>query len=91
MNARKKPVYRRLLESAQIPEDLSEGAILLHVTGRQEAYIENYKGIMEYTDTRVMLLGKHCRLVVEGRHLSIPFYTAEEMRITGFIENIHYL
>ena len=56
MNSRKKPVYRRLLESAQIPEDLSEGAILLHVTGRQEAYIENYKGIMEYTDTRVMLL-----------------------------------
>lgn len=91
MNSRKKPVYRRLLESAQIPEDLSEGAILLHVTGRQEAYIENYKGIMEYTDTRVMLLGKHCRLVVEGRHLSIPFYTAEEMKITGYIEHISYL
>ena len=91
MNAKKKPVYHRLLESAQIPADLAEGAILVHVTGRQEAYIENYRGIMEYTDTRVMLLGKHCRLVIEGKHLTIPFYTAEEMRITGYIETIRYL
>ena len=66
MSSKKRPVYRRLLESAQIPEDLSEGAILLHVTGRKEAYIENYKSIMEYTDTRILLLGKHCRLEIGG-------------------------
>lgn len=91
MSSKKRPVYKRFLESAQIPEDLSEGAILLRVTGRSEAYIENYKSIMEYTDTRIMLLGKHCRLEIEGRHLKIPYYTAEEMKITGYIEHISYL
>lgn len=91
MNSRKRPVYQRLLESVQVPEDLLDGAILLQVTGRQEAYIENYKSILEYTDTRIMLLGKQGRLEIEGKHLTIPFYTSEEMKITGYIEHISYL
>ena len=91
MSSKKRPVYKKLLESAQIPEDLSEGAILLHATGRREAYIENYKGILEYTDTRILLIGKQCRLLIEGKHLRIPFYTSDEMKITGYIEHISYL
>lgn len=91
MSSKKKPVYKKLMESAQIPEDLAEGAILLQVTGRKEAYIENYRGIIEYTDTRIRLAGRHCRLEIEGRQLTIPFYTAEEMKITGYIEHISYL
>ena len=91
MSSKKKSLTQRILTSAQIPEDLSENALLFQVTGRQEAYIENYKGILEYTDSRILLLGKQCRLSVEGKHLAILFYTAEEMKITGQIERISYL
>lgn len=91
MSSKKRSLAQRILVSAQIPEDLSESALLFLVTGRQEAYIENYKGILEYTDSRILLLGKHCRLSIEGKHLMIPFYTAEEMKITGQIEHISYL
>ncbi len=91
MSSKKRSLAQRILVSAQIPEDLSESALLFQVTGRQEAYIENYKGLLEYTDSRILLLGKHCRLSIEGKHLMIPFYTAEEMKITGQIEHISYL
>lgn len=91
MSSKKRSLAQRILVSAQIPEDLSESALLFQVTGRQEAYIENYKGILEYTDSRILLLGKHCRLSIEGKHLMIPFYTAEEMKIPGQIEHISYL
>ena len=91
MSSKKRSLAQRILVSAQIPEDLSESALLFQVTGRQEAYIENYKGILEYTDSRILLLGKHCRLSIEGKHLMIPFYTSEEMKITGQIEHISYL
>ena len=91
MSSKKRSLAQRILVSAQIPEDLSESALLFQVTGRQEAYIENYKGILEYTDSQILLLGKHCRLSIEGKHLMIPFYTAEEMKITGQIEHISYL
>lgn len=91
MNVRKRPVYQKFLESANVPEELLDGAVLLQVTGKKEAYIENYKSILEYTDTRIMLLGKQGKLEIAGKHLKIPFYTAEEMRITGCIEHINYL
>ena len=91
MSSIKRSLAQRILVCADIREDLSESALLFQVTGRQEAYIENYKGILEYTDSRILLLGKHCRLSIEGKHLMIPFYTAEEMKITGQIEHISYL
>ena len=35
MSSKKKAIRQRILESAQIPEDLSRGAVLLQITGRE--------------------------------------------------------
>ena len=43
MSSKKKAIRQRILESAQIPEDLSRGAVLLQITGREEVYIENFR------------------------------------------------
>ena len=91
MSSKKKAIRQRILESAQIPEDLSRGAILLQITGREEVYIENFRGILEYTDCGILILGKQGRILIEGRHLQIPFYNSEEMKITGQIDQIRYL
>ena len=86
MSSKKKAIRQRILESAQIPEDLSRGAVLLQITGREEVYIENFRGILEYTDCGILILGKQGRILIEGRYLQIPFYTSEEMKITGQID-----
>ena len=85
MSSKKKAIRQRILESAQIPEDLSRGAVLLQITG------ENFRGILEYTDCGILILGKQGRILIEGRYLQIPFYTSEEMKITGQIDQIRYL
>ena len=87
MSSKKKAIRQRILESAQIPEDLSRGAVLLQITGREE----NFRGILEYTDCGILILGKQGRILIEGRYLQIPFYTSEEMKITGQIDQIRYL
>ncbi|MFR0755715.1 MAG: YabP/YqfC family sporulation protein [Hominisplanchenecus sp.] len=66
-------------------------AVLLQITGREEVYIENFRGILEYTDCGILILGKQGRILIEGRYLQIPFYTSEEMKITGQIDQIRYL
>ena len=81
MSSKKKAIRQRILESAQIPEDLSRGAVLLQITGREEVY----------TDCGILILGKQGRILIEGRYLQIPFYTSEEMKITGQIDQIRYL
>ena len=91
MSSKRKSLYHKISAAAQIPEDLSDGAVLVTVTGQKELCIENYKGIIEYTGSRLMLQTKTCKLEILGKCLYISYYTGEEMKVTGHIEQINYL
>lgn len=79
-----------LVEKFMLPKDLMLGAPVVTVTGRTEAYIENYRGIIEYTQSRIKLQTKTCVIEVEGSSLNIGYYTNDEMKITGHISKILY-
>ena len=66
------------------------GAAIVTVTGRREAVIANYRGILEYEDSKIRIQTKNCRILISGAHLAIDYYTSEEMKITGFINTIAY-
>ena len=91
MSSKSKSLYHKISAAAQIPKDLSDGAVLVTATGQEELFIEIYRGIIEYTDSRLMLQTKNCRLEVLGKNLFISYYTGEEMKVTGHIEQINYL
>lgn len=79
-----------LVESLELPKDLMYGAVLVSITGRQEMIVENYRGILEYTRNHISLQTKTCKLVILGQNLHISYYTNEEMKITGRIDQILY-
>lgn len=80
-----------LMESLQLPRDICLGALRITLTGNAEAWIENYRGILEYTDKMILLQAKTCRVCFEGTKLSIDYYTGEDMKISGCISNVRYL
>ena len=80
-----------LIESLKFPKDICMGAVKVTLTGNREAWIENYKGIIEYTPERIFLQLKNGRVAFCGKQLHIAFYTSEEMRITGIIEGMQFL
>lgn len=80
----------KMVNSLELPKDLMLGAAILTVTGRREALIANYKGILEYEDSFIRVQTKNCRILISGAHLAIDYYTNDEMKITGLIENIQY-
>ena len=53
--------------------------------------MENYRGLLEYTDQTILLQGKNCQVCFEGKGLSIDYYTNEDMKISGCIQCIRYL
>jgi len=79
-----------VITSLQLPKDLMLGAVILTVTGQHEAYVENYRGIIEYTNQLIRLQTKTCRVCIEGKRLSINYFTNDEMKITGEILDIKY-
>lgn len=80
----------KLVGDLEFPKDLMLGAAIVTVTGRREAVIANYRGILEYEDSKIRIQTKNCRILISGAHLAIDYYTSEEMKITGFIDTIAY-
>lgn len=80
-----------IVESLKLPKDTMLGAAIVTITGNREAFIENYKGILEYTTESIVLQGKNCKICFEGKQLSIDYYTNEDMKISGTIDTVKYL
>lgn len=89
-SGRNPSLREKMVTNLELPKDLMLGAAILTVTGRTEALISNYKGILEYEDSFIRVQTKNCRIRISGAHLAIDYYTNEEMKITGYIENIQY-
>ena len=79
-----------IVESLRLPKDTMLGAAIVTITGNREAFIENYKGILEYTTQTIVLQGKNCKICFEGKQLSIEYYTNEDMKISGMIDTVRY-
>ncbi|MCM1242622.1 MAG: YabP/YqfC family sporulation protein [Roseburia sp.] len=80
-----------IVESLKLPKDSMLGDAIVTITGNREAFIENYKGIIEYTKESIVLQGKNCKICFQGRALSIDYYTNEDMKIGGNIESVRYI
>ena len=66
------------------------GASIVTITGRREVLIENYKGILEYTEEYIKIQTKNAKLTVYGKRLNIEYYTNEDMKVVGFIKSIEF-
>ena len=80
-----------LSEKLDIPPDVTEGATIINVYGNQSALVENYKSIIEYSDTQIKLQGKHIKLLIEGSKLEIDRFTKEDCKIRGIIQVVQYI
>lgn len=73
-----------------VPEEIVFGALVLLVTGNKEAEIQNYRGILEYTDEMIAIQGKKQVLIIRGKNLLIEYFTNESMKVIGEIDTIKY-
>ena len=66
------------------------GVPLVRMVGQEELYIENYRGILEYTDTFIRVQTKIGQIHLSGKKLEIIYYTNDEMKVVGHIESLKY-
>lgn len=80
----------KLASATSMPKDVVLGASVVTISGNNEVCIENYRGIIEYTDVLIRVQTKGCQIRLVGRNLQIEYYTNDEMKISGRICSLEY-
>lgn len=73
------------------PELLSFQDAQITVTEDRQVLIENYRGILLYTSSQIVVLTAHQKIRIQGKYMKILYYTKEEMKVSGKIFSITYL
>ena len=73
-----------------LTRDILLGATIVTMEGNKFLYIENYKGIVSYTDKCIIVLGQKNKIQIEGKNLQIEYYTNMDMKIQGCIMCVKY-
>jgi sporulation protein YqfC len=80
----------KLAGALSLPKEVVLNLPVVVWTGRNEANIENYKGILEYSETRVRINTRAGLLAVEGSRLQLKQITDENIILTGDIDSLTY-
>ncbi|PKM96023.1 MAG: sporulation protein [Firmicutes bacterium HGW-Firmicutes-1] len=88
--ANKKKNKINFTEIFEVPKDVVLGEAIITLTGKREAIIENYKGIVEYTNDYIKILTKNGVIEFKGSNFNITYLTNEEIKVIGSIVEINY-
>ena len=83
-------IKEKLASAASMPKDVVLGAAVVTIIGAGEVCIENYRGIIEYTDVLIRVQTKGYQIRLQGKNLHIEYYTNDEMKITVRILSQEY-
>ena len=81
----------RVTDELDIPKEITQNLSHLSILGEKELFVENYKGVMEYTPDTVRVRTHGRTLRVTGRELEIRTITDDDLQVVGVINTIEYL
>ncbi|MEA1960332.1 MAG: sporulation protein YqfC [Bacillota bacterium] len=91
MNKRKEMIGKAMADFLEIPKDLVLDLPKITMIGQNEFYMENHKGIIEYTSVRMRINLSRGFLEINGENLEINALMPEEMSVSGIIKNIKFV
>lgn len=90
MEKRREAISKAMADFLEIPKDLVLDLPKVTVIGRNEVYLENHRGIIEYTLKRMRINLSRGFLEIEGDNLEIKALMPDEINIYGNIKSIKY-
>ena len=83
-------VMNLLTAATDSPRDVLTGVPILTSMGGDEITVENFRGIIEYTDQLIRFQTRTGQYKICGTGLKIEYYSENEMKIQGHISAIQY-
>ncbi|MGI6704453.1 MAG: sporulation protein YqfC [Clostridia bacterium] len=91
METRGDLIKKGIADLLELPRDIVLDLPKITLVGNLQLYIENHKGIIEYSTGLVQVNTKAGILVVTGTGLTIRTIVVEEIIIVGRIDRVEFL
>lgn len=91
MSKRREVISRAVADLLEIPKDLALDLPRITLVGRGELYIENHRGIIEYSLERLRVNLSRGYIEIEGQGLEISALMPDELAIVGEIRSLRYM
>ena len=82
---------KNMTEALELPKEILLNLPLISLVGREEVTIENYRGILEYSEEIVRIGTAAGVLRLQGKGLCLKQLSAECMVVTGKIDELRFL
>jgi len=80
----------KMVTALSLPKEIALDMPVITTTGRGELSIENYKALLEFTDTKIRIRTRAGIVVVNGERLILKQITSENLLITGRVAGVSY-
>ncbi|MBZ4644806.1 MAG: hypothetical protein PWR27_1752 [Petroclostridium sp.] len=86
-----KDIKEKVSDILELPREIILDVPKLIFIGNKDLSIENYKGIIEYSDKLIRVNTNSHMLKITGQKLEIKTITAEEIIIAGEISTVEFI
>ena len=86
-----KPMREKLADTLDISKEIILDTSKITMIGKREITVENYRGIIEYTPQKIILISNPSQIEICGFSLDIKTMTKDFLYITGTIEHIAFI
>ena len=76
-------VREKVAKMLEIPEEVVSDRPKITTVGRKEVFVENYRGIIEFTNEIVRINSNYGIITITGKNMKIREITNEDIIITG--------
>jgi sporulation protein YqfC len=91
VEARSEIIKKGIADLLELPRDIVLDLPKITLVGNLQLYVENHKGIIEYSTGLIRINTKSGILVVTGSDLSIRTIVIEEIIVVGRIDKVEFL
>ena len=84
-------ILKKAAERLDIPVDVMAGVSRVEIIGMRQVYVENHRGILEYSGEEIQLNTDSHVLRIHGSGLEVSSMNASQIKLSGEIESVQFV
>jgi len=84
-------IKEKLTSALALPKEIALNLAVVTIMGQGEIAVENYKNLLEFSETKIRIRTHNQVISIEGERLVLQQITTENLTIVGRITTISYI